>query len=53
MNLSIVVPIYRGETYIEPLVERLVKVLPKIVKKYEIILVNDGSPDASWTVIEK
>jgi glycosyltransferase involved in cell wall biosynthesis len=53
MNLSIVVPVYRGETYVEPLVERLVKVLPKIARKYEIILVNDGSPDASWAGIEQ
>ncbi|MCE9644489.1 MAG: glycosyltransferase family 2 protein [Chloroflexi bacterium] len=51
MNLSVVVPVYRGETYIQPLVERLVGVLPKISKKYEIILVNDGSPDGSWAVI--
>ncbi len=53
MNLSIVVPIYRGETYIESLVLRLVKVLPKIVEKYEIILINDGSPDSSWAIIEQ
>lgn len=53
MNLSIVVPIYRGEVYIESLVERLAGVLPGIVKKYELILVNDGSPDASWAVIER
>lgn len=53
MNLSIVVPIYRGEACVEPLVERLIKVLPKIVKKYEIILVNDGSPDMSWAIIEQ
>jgi len=52
MNLSIVVPVYRGETYIQPLVERLIKVLPKIANKYEIILVNDGSPDASWVIIQ-
>ena len=51
MNLSIVVPVYRGETCVEPLVERLIKVLPGIVRKYEIILVNDGSPDASWAII--
>jgi len=53
MNLSIVVPVYRGETYIEPLVLRLIRVLPKIVGKYEIILINDGSPDSSWAIIEQ
>lgn len=53
MNLSIVIPVYRGETYIEPLVERLNRVLPDIADKYEVIFVNDGSPDGSWGVIER
>src|SRR4030095_3520707 len=53
MNLSVVVPVYKGESLVEPLVERLNLVLPKFAKKYEVILVNDGSPDGSWEVIEK
>jgi undecaprenyl-phosphate 4-deoxy-4-formamido-L-arabinose transferase len=53
MKLSIVVPVYRGESLIEPLVERLREALPNFSKKYEVILVNDGSPDASWEVIER
>lgn len=53
MNLSVVVPVYRGEKLVEPLVERLSKSLPTFAKKYEIILVNDGSPDGSWDVIEQ
>ncbi|MCI0550337.1 MAG: glycosyltransferase family 2 protein [Anaerolineae bacterium] len=53
MNLSIVVPVYRGETLIEPLVEQLAMALPGLAKKYEVLLVNDGSPDDSWTQIER
>ncbi len=53
MNLSIVVPVYRGEKLVEPLVERLGKALPTFAEKYEVILVNDGSPDSSWAVIEQ
>lgn len=53
MNLSVVVPVYRGESLVEPLVERLNKSLPAYAKKYEVILVNDGSPDGSWEVIER
>ena len=53
MSLSIVVPVYRGETLIEPLVERLRKSLPEISEQYEVILVNDGSPDGSWATIER
>jgi undecaprenyl-phosphate 4-deoxy-4-formamido-L-arabinose transferase len=52
MNLSIVVPVYRGENLIDPLIERLNEALPKFAKQYEVILVNDGSPDGSWEVIE-
>ena len=53
MNLSIVVPVYRGEGLIEPLVERLNEYLPKFAENYEAILINDGSPDASWEVIQR
>lgn len=53
MNLSIVVPIYKGKTFIEPLVAELCKTLPSIAKKYEVILINDGSPDDSWEIIQR
>lgn len=52
MNLSIVVPLYKGETLVEPLVAQLTKTLPGFAKSYEIILVDDGSPDQSWPVIQ-
>lgn len=52
MNCSVVIPVYRGEATLIPLVERLTKVLPTISTSYEVILVNDGSPDKSWAVIE-
>jgi glycosyltransferase involved in cell wall biosynthesis len=53
MNLSVVVPVYRGATLIEPLVVALNNCLPSFTKEYEMILVNDGSPDNSWDVIER
>jgi glycosyltransferase involved in cell wall biosynthesis len=53
MDVSIVVPVYRGEAFIEPLVERVASALPKFAKRYELILVNDGSSDNSWAVIER
>jgi len=52
MNLSIVVPVYKGETLIEPLVAQLTKSLPTFATEYEVILVNDGSPDNSWQIIQ-
>ncbi len=53
MNISVIVPVYRGAALVEPLVERLAKSLPKFSKKYEVLLVNDGSPDQSWEAILK
>jgi len=53
MNISIVVPVYRGETLVGPLIERMGKFLPTVSRKYEVILVNDGSPDNSWDIIER
>jgi len=53
MNLSVVIPVYRGEGTIESLVDRLGDVLPQAVNKYEVILVHDGSPDQSWAIIER
>lgn len=53
MNCSVVIPVYRGEDTLEPLVERLGKILPQVAEAYEVLLVNDGSPDNSWAVIGK
>ncbi len=52
LSLSIVIPVYNGAESLLPLVERLEQVLPGISRQYEIILVNDGSQDHSWQVIE-
>lgn len=52
MNLSVVVPVYKGETFIPPLVAELIQTLPTFAEIYEIILVNDGSPDNSWHLIQ-
>jgi undecaprenyl-phosphate 4-deoxy-4-formamido-L-arabinose transferase len=34
-------------------VERLGKILPQMADQYEVIFINDGSPDNSWSVIEQ
>ena len=52
MNLTIVVPVYKGETFVRPLVAELIRTLPTFSENYEIILVNDGSPDRSWQLIQ-
>ncbi len=44
---------YLGEKIIHELVKRLNKTLCAICDDYEIILVEDGSPDNSWEEIKK
>ena len=51
--LSIVSPVYRGEKMTEELVRRISESVSPITEHYEIILVNDASPDNSWNVIRK
>src|SRR5512143_1686803 len=53
MDISVVIPVYKGAATLEELVRRLGNVLPGLAGKYEAILVNDGSPDNSWQVIEE
>lgn len=51
-NLSIVIPIYNEEKTLEILVKKVLSIeFPNNIKK-EIILVNDGSKDSSWKIIE-
>lgn len=48
-GLSIVVPTYNCEAGLEMLVERLEAILPGISPEYELILVDDGSRDGTWS----
>lgn len=51
-SLSIVIPVYGSAETLPILTEKLALVLPTLVERYEVILVNDGSPDTSWDVIK-
>lgn len=48
---SVVIPVYNGEETIIQLTERLMEVLPTVFTDFEIILVEDSSPDKSWDVV--
>jgi len=50
-SLSIVVPVYRSAESLPRLVERLGSALREFAADFEVILVCDGSPDRSWSVI--
>lgn len=54
VELSIVVPVYRSEKILPELVEKVAAVLKSmgLIHDFELIFVNDSSPDNSWNVIK-
>lgn len=52
LDLSIVVPVYNSAGILGSLLERLTQTIEAITQSYEIILVDDGSRDDSWAVIQ-
>jgi glycosyltransferase involved in cell wall biosynthesis len=48
---SVVIPVYNSEPLVGQTVDRVVEVFGEAGLRYEVILVNDGSPDRSWDVI--
>jgi dolichol-phosphate mannosyltransferase len=53
IHISIVTPAYKCEDCIAELYRRLSAVLPSITSDYEIIFVEDGSPQNDWGIIEE
>jgi undecaprenyl-phosphate 4-deoxy-4-formamido-L-arabinose transferase len=51
-DVSIVVPVYRSADCLVALTAAINQALEEARLGYELILVNDGSPDRSWVVIE-
>ena len=49
--LSIVSPVYASAGIVAPLVERIVAAVAPLTADFEIVLVEDGSPDDSWAQI--
>jgi glycosyltransferase involved in cell wall biosynthesis len=52
-RLSIVIPLYNSAEILPHLLDRLEAILPKIIRDYEIILVNDGSSDDTWMRVQE
>ena len=51
--ISIVSPVYRAEKILPVLISEIEKVMKLINQDYEIILVDDRSPDCSWERMQK
>jgi undecaprenyl-phosphate 4-deoxy-4-formamido-L-arabinose transferase len=52
MDLSVVIPVYRSAATLPQLLARLRAVLDGTGLDYEIVCVEDGSPDDSWRALE-
>lgn len=52
-TISLVIPVYNSELSLKALTEKLLSIMPTIAKDFEILLVNDGSQDGSWQVVQE
>ena len=52
LDISVVVPLFNEEESLPELIQWISQVMKKHGFSYEIILVDDGSTDSSWKVIE-
>ncbi|MDA3909723.1 MAG: glycosyltransferase family 2 protein [Bacteroidales bacterium] len=52
MDLTVVVPLYNEEESLPELMAWIAKVVKEEAYTYEVIMVDDGSSDTSWSVIQ-
>lgn len=52
MKLSVVTTLYKSEPYIRDFYDRILSEANKLTNDFEIIFVNDGSPDDSLTILK-
>ena len=50
-NLSVVIPVFRSENLLADTVNELIETLEG--GSFEVVLVDDGSPDGSWEVVRR
>jgi len=53
MELSIVVPVFNEEENVEPVIREIHSVVSSLEKSYEIIVVDDGSRDQTFTLLSR
>ena len=52
-SVSVVVPTYGNALGLEPLARDISEILQRENRTFEILFVNDGSPDATWDAIQR
>ncbi len=53
LRLSVVIPVFNDEKVLPELIKRLIPSLEKITNTFEVILIDDGSSDSSFTVMKE
>lgn len=53
MDISVIVPLYNEEESLKELCEWITRVMEKNNFSFEVILIDDGSTDNSWKIIEE
>lgn len=52
-SCSVIIPVYNSQDTLRELTQRLSSALGPICSVYEILLINDGSRDNSWQIIQE
>jgi undecaprenyl-phosphate 4-deoxy-4-formamido-L-arabinose transferase len=52
-EISVVIPVYNEERTLEDVYGRTVVALEALCRPYELIIVDDGSEDATWSIVER
>ncbi|KPL72812.1 glycosyl transferase [Leptolinea tardivitalis] len=52
-GISVIIPVYNSAVTLHELINQLGTVLPTLASSYEAILINDGSRDKSWEIIQE
>ncbi|MFO7924773.1 MAG: glycosyltransferase family 2 protein [Bacteroidales bacterium] len=52
MDVSVVIPLYNEEESVKELVDWIMRVMKEHSFSFEVVLIDDGSSDKSWEVIE-
>lgn len=51
-HISVVIPAYRSSGTLPELLERIEKTLTPLASSFEVVVVEDGSPDDTWSVLK-
>lgn len=52
-SVSVIIPVYNSESSLAELYEGLIRVLPSVADEYEVIMIDDGSKDNSFSAMRK